>query len=400
MSKVVKYTSPEPNPQIVSESDKSYILPQDYQKWCNEIVSLIEQAKLQAVLNVNKELLALYWQIGKGILQKQEKFGWGAQVVEQLAKDLSISFPDDRGFSARNLWNMKRFATDYPDFPFLQVPLADFNQYEILQVALAENSETSSGQVPLIKIEKNGEQFMQVQLVQITWYHHISLIPKVKSLAERAFYIMETARQGWSRDVMLANIAADYLHNKGKAITNFKNTIPPTHSDFARYAFKDPYCFGFIGTLSLKNEYEIEKKLTEHVTDFLMEMGRGFAFVGRQYHLVVDGDDYYIDLLMYHLQMHRYVVIELKAVEFIPEFVSKLNFYISAVDEYIKTPQDNPTIGLLLCPTKSNEKVRFSLRGFSQPMGVAEYEIKKIIEDIQDVLPDFNSIDLENTPSD
>ena len=147
MSKVVKYTSPEPNPQIVSESDKSYILPQDYQKWCNEIVSLIEQAKLQAVLNVNKELLALYWQIGKGILQKQEKFGWGAQVVEQLAKDLSISFPDDRGFSARNLWNMKRFATDYPDFQFLQVPLADFNQYEILQVALAENSETSSAKI-------------------------------------------------------------------------------------------------------------------------------------------------------------------------------------------------------------------------------------------------------------
>lgn len=396
MTKNLKYENSEPVPQIATENSPQYISPQDYQQWRNQIVSLIEQAKLQAVLNVNKELLALYWQIGKGILQKQETLGWGAQVVEQLAKDLSVSFPDDRGFSARNLWNMKRFATDYPDFPFLQVPLADFNKYEILQVALAENPETCTGKIPLTKIEKNGEQFVQVQLAQITWYHHITLIPKVKSLVERAFYITETARQGWSRDVMLANITTDYIHTKGNAITNFTRTIPPAHSDFVRYAFKDPYCFGFIGTLSLKNEFEIEKKLTEHVTDFLMEMGRGFAFVGRQYHLMVDGDDYYIDLLMYHLQMHRYVVIELKAVEFIPEFVSKLNFYISAVDEYIKTSQDNPTIGLLLCSNKSNEKVRFSLRGFSQPMGVAEYEIKKIIEDIQDVLPDINNIEIDD----
>ena len=143
----------------------------------------------------------------------------------------------------------------------------------------------------------------------------------------------------------------------------------------------------------MRNELEIERKLTEHITDFLMEMGRGFAFVGRQYHLSIDGDDYYIDLLMYHLQMHRYVVIELKAVEFVPEFVSKLNFYISAVDEYVKTKEDNPTIGLLLCPNKSDEKVRFSLRGFSQPLGVAEYELKKIINDVQSALPTIEEIE-------
>ncbi|MCQ2319592.1 MAG: DUF1016 domain-containing protein, partial [Bacteroidales bacterium] len=208
-------------------------------------------------------------------------------------------------------------------------------------------------------------------------------------------YIMETAQQGWSRDVMLQNISLDYYHAKGKEINNFANTLPPVHSDFARYAFKDPYSFGFIGSSSLKNELELEKKLTERIIDFLMEMGRGFAFVGRQYHLIVDGDDYYIDLLMYHLQMHRYVVVELKAVEFIPEFVSKLNFYVSAVDEYIKMPQDNQTIGFLLCPTKSNEKVRFSLRGFTQPMGVAEYEIKQLIEEVQKVLPDIDDVSLD-----
>ncbi len=371
------------------------VIIEEYQHWRDEIISLIERSKLQAVLNVNKEMLALYWKIGHDILRKQKELGWGTQVVEQLSLDLHRRFPDDDGYSARNLWNMKRFALEYPDFPFLQVPLAEMEKDEILQVALAENMQTPIWQVPLAKLEKDGETFVQVPLAQITWYHHISLLPKVKSLPERAFYIMETSAQGWSRDVMLANVAADYKNAKGKAITNFCGTLPPVDSDFARYAFKDPYSFGFIGTQGLKNELAIEEKLTEHVVDFLLEMGRGFAFVGRQYRITVDGDEYKIDLLMYHLKMHRYVVIELKSVEFIPEFVSKLNFYISAVDEYVKTQQDNPTIGLLLCPNKSNEKVRFSLRGFSQPMGVAEYEIKQLIDEVQEALPTVEEIQNE-----
>lgn len=368
------------------------ILPQDYKQWRTEIVSLIEQSKLQAVLNVNSELLALYWKIGNDILKKQEQLGWGAQVINQLSKDLSKIFPDDRGYSERNLRNMKRFAEAYPNFPFVQVPCSTLSQTVFWQVALAESETSAIRQVPLAKLEKKDEKFLNVLLTQITWYHHISLISKVKTLEERAFYILETAKQGWSRDIMLQNISLDYFHAKGKEINNFENTLPPVHSDLARYAFKDPYSFGFIGSLSLKNELEIEKKLTEHIIDFLMEMGRGFAFVGRQYHLSVDNDDYYIDLLMYHLHMHRYVVVELKTVEFIPEFISKLNFYVSAVDEYVKMPQDNPTIGFLLCPTKSNEKVRFSLRGFTQPIGVAEYEIKQLIDEVQNALPDIDDV--------
>ena len=371
------------------------ILPQEYPHWRDEIISLIERTKLQAVLNVNKEMLALYWKIGCDILRKQKELGWGTQVIKQLSQDLRYRFPEDDGYSERNLGYMKQFAAEYPDFPFLQVPLAKLKEDDFWLVALAENANTPILQVPLAKLEKDDETFVQVPLTQITWYHHISLIPKVKSLSERAFYIMETAAQGWSRDVMLANIAANYKNAKGNAITNFSGTLPPADSDFARYAFKDPYSFGFLGTQELKNEHAIEEKLTEHVVEFLMEMGRSFAFVGRQYRITVDGDEYKIDLLMYHLKMHRYVVIELKAVEFIPEFISKLNFYISAVDEYVKTSQDNPTIGLLLCPTKSNEKVRFSLRGFSQPMGVAEYEIKQLIEDVQAALPVINE-EMEN----
>ena len=230
-------------------------------------------------------------------------------------------------------------------------------------------------------------------LVQISWYHHISLLPKVKDEAERAYYITETAQNGWSRDVMLLQIDNGYIHAKGHAINNFEQTLPPLQSDLARYIFKDPYNFSFIGTVALQNELDIEKSLTSKITDFLLEMGRGFAYIGRQYHISVDGDDYYIDLLMYHLKLHCYVVVELKAVEFKPEFVSKLNFYISAVDDMVKSPEDKPTIGLLLCRTKSNKKAEFSLRGITQPMGIAQYETEKLFADVASALPQIEEIE-------
>lgn len=355
-------------------------LPNGYEVWRKEIIALIEKAKYKAALNVNAELLSLYWKIGIDIIKKQKEQGWGTQVVEQLAKDLSFRFPDDRGYSARNLWNMKRFATEYPDFPFLQVPLAEIEDGSILQAALAE-------------LKEEGKDFVQVPLAQITWYHHISLFPKVKNIAQRAFYIMATAQEGWSRDVMLTQINNGYINAKGNAINNFAATLPPLQSDLARYTFKDPYNFSFLGTVALQNELDIEKQLTQKVTDFLLEMGKGFSFVGRQYHLTVDGDDYYIDILMYHLKLHCYVVVELKAVEFIPEFVSKLNFYISAVDEYVKAPEDKPTIGLLLCRTKSDTKAKFALRGITQPLGIAQYETEKLFEDVASALPQIEDLE-------
>lgn len=343
---------------------------------------MIEQAKYKAALNVNAGLLSLYWEIGNDIIKKQKEQGWGTQVVEQLAKDLSIRFPDDRGYSARNLWNMKKFATEYPDFPILQVPLAEIEDGSILQASLAE-------------LMEDGKDYVQIPLTQITWYHHISLIPKVKDIAQRAFYIMATVHEGWSRDVMLTQIANGYINAKGNAINNFSSTLPPLQSDLARYTFKDPYNFSFLGTVALQNELDIEKQLTQRVTDFLLEMGKGFSFVGRQYHLSVDGDDYYIDILMYHLKLHCYVVVELKAVEFIPEFVSKLNFYISAVDEYVKAPEDKPTIGLLLCRTKSDTKAKFALRGITQPLGIAQYETEKLFADVASSLPQIEGIEEE-----
>lgn len=366
--------------EIIKRSNT--LLPNGYTQWRKDIEQLIDTAKLHTALNVNVGTLTLYWNIGKSILQKQEQEGWGKQVIEQLSKDLISRYPDDRGYSKRNLGYMKSFAMQYPDFPFLQVPLAKLRELPILQATLA-------------KLESEGKDFVQVPLAQISWYHHISLLPKVKDEAERAYYITETAQNGWSRDVMLLQIDNGYIHAKGHAINNFEQTLPPPQSDLARYIFKDPYNFSFIGTVALQNELDIEKSLTSKITDFLLEMGRGFAYIGRQYHISVDGDDYYIDLLMYHLKLHCYVVVELKAVEFKPEFVSKLNFYISAVDDFVKSPEDKPTIGLLLCRTKSNKKAEFSLRGITQPMGIAQYETEKLFADVASALPQIEEIEEE-----
>lgn len=365
--------------------DGNSVLPNGYSQWRKDIETLIDTAKLKTALSVNMETLSLYWNIGKSILQKQEQEGWGKQVIEQLSKDLISRYPDDRGYSKRNLGYMKSFAMQYPDFPFLQVPLAKLKELPILQATLA-------------KLENEGNEFVQVPLAQISWYHHISLLSKVKDEAQRAYYITETAQNGWSRDVMLIQIDNGYIKAKGHAINNFEQTLPPPQSDLARYIFKDPYNFSFLGTVALQNELDIEKSLTSKITDFLLEMGRGFAYIGRQYHISVDGDDYYIDLLMYHLKLHCYVVVELKAVEFKPEFVSKLNFYISAVDDFVKSPEDKPTIGLLLCRTKSNKKAEFSLRGITQPMGIAQYETEKLFADVASALPQIE--DMENAIDD
>ncbi len=357
-------------------------LPNGYSQWRKDIETLIDTAKLKTALSVNMSTLSLYWNIGKSILQKQEQEGWGKQVIEQLSKDLISRYPDDHGYSKRNLGYMKSFAMQYPDFPILQVPLAKLKELPILQATLA-------------KLESGGKELAQIPLAQISWYHHISLLSKVKDEAQRAYYITETAQNGWSRDVMLLQIDNGYIYAKGHAINNFEETLPPPQSDLARYIFKDPYNFSFLGTVALQNELDIEKSLTSKITDFLLEMGRGFAYIGRQYHILVDGDDYYIDLLMYHLKLHCYVVVELKAVEFRPEFVSKLNFYISAVDDYVKSPEDKPTIGLLLCRTKSDKKAEFSLRGITQPLGIAQYETEKLFADVASALPQIEELERE-----
>lgn len=379
MKKYNSMNSLENDCPVISNEDNN-LLPNGYPEWQKSIEQLIEISKLRAAINVNADTLKLYWNIGNSILQKQKEKGWGKKVIEQLSKDLTNRFPNDRGYSVRNLGYMKYFAQEYPDFPILQVPLAKLKGQAIRQVSLA-------------KLGDKEQEFVQVPLAQITWYHHISLLSKVKDNIERAYYITETAHNGWSRDVMMMQINNGYINAKGHAINNFDNVLPSPQSDLARYIFKDPYNFSFLGTMALQNELDIEKTLTDKVTDFLLEMGQGFAYIGRQYHISVDDDDYYIDILMYHLKLHCYVVVELKSVEFKPEFISKLNFYISAVDEYVKSPEDKPTIGLLLCRNKSAKKVEFSLRGVTQPMGIARYDTEKLFSDVASSLPQIEDLE-------
>jgi predicted nuclease of restriction endonuclease-like (RecB) superfamily len=327
-------------------------LNQDYQSWSEFISNKIKAAHTNTAFKVNTEMLSLYWEIGSSIIEKQKQNGWGSKIIELLAADLSKNFPSNTGFSVRNLKYMRAFAEAYPQFPIVQAPLAQ-----------SEN------------------QFVQVPLAQITWYHHISLLTKVKGTAERAFYIAETAKNEWSRDTMLLQIQSNLYARSGKALNNFEQTLPEYQSDLAKSIFKDPYHFDFL-TLSAKvKELEIEKLLTQKITDFLLELGKGFAFIGRQYPIEVDNTDYKIDLLFYHTILHAYVIIELKAGEFLPEYVSKLNFYISAIDDNLKTPADEPTIGLLLCASKSKVKVEYAMRGLSKPLGVASYQLEQLVKE-------------------
>jgi predicted nuclease of restriction endonuclease-like (RecB) superfamily len=329
--------------------------------WTIIISDKIKQAQTRASFKVNEEMLQLYWDIGNSIITQQKQEGWGTKIIDLLAYNLAVTFPNSTGFSLRNLKYMRAFAEAYPQYPIVQVPLAPSNT-----------------------------DFVQVPLAQITWYHHISLIAKVKGQNERAFYITETAKNEWSRDVMLLQIESKLYERNGKVINNFKHTLPEYQSDLAKSIFKDPYHFGFLTLATKIKELEIEKLLTEKITDFLLELGKGFAFVGRQYAIEVDNTDYRIDLLFYHTVLHAYIVIELKAGEFKPEYVSKLNFYISAIDDGLKTSGDEPTIGLLLCASKSNVKVEYAMRGLDKPLGVASYQLEALVKENLDKLNELN----------
>ena len=334
-------------------------------------------------MQLNAATLQHYWWLGNDIIRKQQEHGWGAKVIDQLSVDLQKRYGGDSGYSIRNLKYMRQFADEYPDFPFVQVPLAQLQEMPFLQARLAKFTVSADG------------QFVQVPLAQITWYHHISMFPKVKDMALRAFYMTEAAIQGWSRDIMMMQIEDEY-HKKAVALpNNFESTLPPVSSDLARAAFKDPYNFGFVDMAKVKQETDLEDQLASKVTDFLLELGKGFSFIGRQYPLNIAGEECRVDLLMYHTRLHCYVAIELKVVDFKPEFLSKLNYYISAIDDLVKMPEDNPTIGLLLCRTKNNTKVEYALRGMTQPLGVAEYQTNKMIEELKSELPSID--DLEST---
>lgn len=341
------------------ENDNDYLL--FFAKLKNDI----EQARLKAVLSVNEQLLELYWKIGKNILSQQNTEGWGAKIIDKLSSDLKSSFPDMSGISPRNLKYMRAFADAYPEF--VQVPLAQI---------------------------KGAPAIVQVPLAQLPWYHHITLLDKVKEPDERLFYISQAVQNGWSRNVLVNQIESGLYSRKGSAVTNFSATLPPKQSDLAKEIFKDPYKFDFLSLAENHFERDLEDGLVGHMTKFLLELGNGFSYVGRQYQLEIGGEDFFIDLLFYHLKLRCYIVIELKAGKFIPEYAGKLNFYLNAVDGVLKHPQDQPTIGILICKEKNKVVAEYALKGLEKPIGVSEYTLTKAVpKQLENSLPSIRDIE-------
>jgi predicted nuclease of restriction endonuclease-like (RecB) superfamily len=329
--------------------------PAGYADWLVDLKGRIHSAQQRATLAVNRELVLLYWQIGRDILARQAEAGWGAKVIERLANDLREAFPDMKGFSRANLMYMRAFAAAWPDA-------------EIVQQAV--------GQLP--------------------WGHNLVLLTRLKDAQQRLAYAESAIKHGWSRNVLNIHIETRLLERSGKAVTNFDASLPAPQSDLARESLKDPYRFDFLGLSREAGEREIENALVRHVTDFLLELGAGFAFVGRQVLLDVGGDEFFIDLLFYHLKLRCYVVIELKGGKFKPEHLGQLGFYLTAVDAQIKHAQDGPTIGLLLCKSKNKVVAEYALRDKAQPIGVAEFKLlESLPAELLSSLPSIEQIERE-----
>ncbi|MCC6629123.1 MAG: DUF1016 family protein [Chloroflexi bacterium] len=333
-------------------------LAQDQQRYDQFLAGLKERirgAQVRAALAVNHELVLLYWSIGRDILTRQREQGWGARVIDRLANDLRRAFPDLKGFSRRNLNYMRALAEAYPD-----------------------------------------EAFVQEALAQITWYHTITLLDKVKDPAERAWYIRATIAHGWSRNVLVHQIESGLVRRQGRALTNFERTLPAPRSELAQATLKDPYVFDFLSLGAEAQERDLEHALLTHVRDFLLELGAGFAFVGSQVHLAVGGEDFYLDLLFYHLRLRCYVVIDLKIGDFRPEDAGKMNFYLSAADDQLRHPDDGPSVGLILCKGRNRVIAEYALRDVAKPLGVATYRLTEALpERLSGSLPTIEQLEAE-----
>lgn len=326
----------------------------EYAELINEIKRVIQSSRTKAALSVNRELITMYFEIGNSILARQEQEGWGSNVVDSISLDLKKEFPGMKGFSRRNLLDMRAFAREYKNLPNVRQLVA-----------------------------------------QIPWGHNIAIFQKVKAADEREFYINKIIENGWSRDVLIHQIESGLYGRQGRGITNIDSVLPDGQSELVKGIFKDPLVLDFIGMSEVAKESELQRSLINHLKHFMLELGRGFAFVGEQYHLSVGGQDYYLDLLFYHTKLHCYVVIELKIDDFKPEYAGKLNFYLSAMDELERDESsDNPTIGILLCKERNDIVAEYSLRDLSKPMNVSTYRLS-LPEEYMDLLPSAEDLSSE-----
>lgn len=357
----------------------------DYRSWLVDLKSQIRTSRLKASFAVNASLIGLYWDLGKMISEKENV--WGKKLIPNLSKDLREEFPDMTGFSTTNLKYCKNFYNFYQN---------EIGQQPVDQLQNIENQYNIISQQPVAKLENDENQIGQQPVAQIPWSHNILIFTKSKSFKEAQFYIYKTIENQWSRNVLALQIESQLFERQGKSVNNFSQTLSEPFSDLAKEVIKDPYVFDFLSLGEDFREKDIENQLIDNVQKFLLELGKGFAFVGRQYNLKVSENDYYLDLLFYHIHLKCYVVIELKNTKFIPEFAGKMNFYLSAVDDLLKLPEDQPTIGLLICKTKDNIEAEFALRGISKPIGVSEFQLSQSLpENLKSSLPTVEEIERE-----
>jgi len=326
----------------------------EYRNWIISLKAKVQSAQTRVALSVNSAVLELYWEIGKEIDVKLKKANWGTKIIEQISVDLTLEFPNIKGFSKRNIYAMRQWYSFYS------------NTFSIVPQVVA----------------------------QLPWGHNRLIISKIKDIDEAVFYINEAIKNSWSRDLLEIQISSELYKRKGKAITNFENTLPNIQSKLAINILKDPYNFDFLGLENDALEKTIEDELTKYITKFLLELGKGFAFIGRQYKIEISESDYFLDMLFYHIELRCFIVIELKSGKFKPEFAGKLNFYLSAVDSQLKKENDNPSIGILLCKKKDKIEVEYALRDINKPLGISEYRLTEAIpENLKTQLPSIEELE-------
>lgn len=363
-------------------SKLSNALPAGYSNLLANVKARVHAAQLHAAVSVNRELITLYWDIGKIIVAAQRTKGYGKQVVEQLAKDLHEAFPSIAGFSPRNVWRMRAFYLAWS---------------EEGQTHHQPVEDLDSKILPQLVAELDGQNLPQ-PVAEIPWGHNVWLLEKIPNPLLRLWYAHKTIEHGWSRAVLTHHIETQLHKREGKAVTNFRRTLPPPQSDLAEQTLKDPYNFDFLTLRSDARERDLEQGLLDHIQKFLLELGVGFAFVGRQYHIEISGQDYYLDLLFYHLRLRCFFVIDLKMKAFEPEFAGKINFYLSAVDDQMRHAADKPSIGLLLCKERDHLTVEYALRDLKKPIGVAQWQTKlveSLPKSLKGILPTVEEIETE-----
>ena len=368
-------------------------LDKEYVQWIYDIKQRFRNAQIKAAVKVNSEQLLFNWQLGRDLVVRKAEEKWGNGIVEQVSLDLQAAFPEAKGFSARNLWNMKKwysFYTSYEDFGNAVNALSsqmDISSLKLQQVA-SEIQETASE-------EKLQQVVAEIPFPAIfgfiPWGHHIEIITKCKDLHEALFYVKRTIEEGWSRNALDNCIRADMYHAVGTAVTNFSEKLPTTQGELAQEILKSNYDLGFVSLPPKYDENALEDVLEQRMTRFLLELGEGWAFVGRQKEIIISGKTRKIDLLFYHIYLRCYVVLELKVKPFDPEYAGKLNFYVNAVNEFIRKDSDNQTIGLLICKDMDRTEVQLAFQGITTPMGVATYDNVKI-QEIQEYLPTAEQI--------